>query len=318
MSNTNFEFRVLIDDDLFDNLKSDDFTLSPTDNKKVLSLVNNFQCDEWMYLEFRNFIFSHLPETALTKRERDSLLDESEIRTYRAIENLRLTDKNDRGRASELAEILLYGIMKKYYGAKEHYRVLPVVPKIFYKQNPNANALGADSVHIVIENEQNFSLWLGESKFYNNIQRSMVDAINSIENLLQLQQLRKENSIIMNLPELDEYLQDNPNLLKEIKDLLDGYTSIDDLMPKLHIPILLLHECDITKEATEMTDKYKDDIIEYHKKQAEKYFKRQIRKLSTTVHRYNSIKFHLILFPVPEKKRIVESFIERIKISRSA
>lgn len=317
MSNKKFEFQVLIDDDLFDNLKSDDFTLSPTDNKKVLSLVNNFQCDEWMYLEFRNFIFSHLPETALTKKERDSLLDESEIRTYRAIENLRLTDKNDRGRASELAEILLYGIMKKYYGAKEHYRVLPVVPKIFYKQNPNANALGADSVHIVIENEQNFSLWLGESKFYTNIQRSMVDAINSIENLLQLQQLRKENRIIMNLSELDEYLQDNLNLLEEIKDLLDSYT-INDIMPKLHIPILLLHECDITKEATEMTDKYKDDIIEYHKKQAEKYFKRQIRKLSTTVHRYNSIKFHLILFPVPEKKRIVESFIERIKISRSA
>ncbi|MBQ9682058.1 MAG: DUF1837 domain-containing protein [Neisseriaceae bacterium] len=317
MSNTNFEFEVLIDD-LFDNLKPDDFTLFPTDNKKVLSLVNGFQCGDWWYLKFRNFIFSYLPETALTKRERDSLLNESETRTYRAIENLRLTDKNDCGQASELAEILLYGIMKKYYGTKEHYRVLPVVPKIFYKQNTNANALGADSVHIVIKNEQDFSLWLGESKFYTNIQRSMVDAINSIENLLQLQQLRKENSIIMNLQELDEYLQDNPNLLKEIKDLLDENTSIDNIMPKLHIPILLLHECDITKEATEMTDKYKDDIIEYHKKQAEKYFKRQIRKLSTTVHRYNSIKFHLILFPVPEKKRIVESFIERIKISRSA
>ena len=38
MSNTNFEFEVLIDD-LFDNLKPDDFTLLPTDNKEVLSLV---------------------------------------------------------------------------------------------------------------------------------------------------------------------------------------------------------------------------------------------------------------------------------------
>ena len=46
---------------------------------------------------------------------------------------------------SELAEILLYGIMH------HHYKALPVVPKIFNKQNSNDNAKGADSVHIVLE-----------------------------------------------------------------------------------------------------------------------------------------------------------------------
>ena len=39
-----------------------------------------------------------------------------------------------------------------------------------FKQNNQDNAKGADSVHIVIENENNFSLWLGEAKFYTNIE----------------------------------------------------------------------------------------------------------------------------------------------------
>ena len=72
--------------------------------------------------------------------------------------NLRIS--NDTGKGSELAEILLYGVMK------HHYKTLPVVPKIFYKQNCQDNVKGADSAHIVLEDDGSFSLWYGESKFY--------------------------------------------------------------------------------------------------------------------------------------------------------
>ena len=68
-----------------------------------------------------------------------------------AFKNLRLVDR-DNGQGSVIAEIVLYGIMRY------HYEALPVVPKIFYKQNANDNAKGADSVHIILDDKGNFTL----------------------------------------------------------------------------------------------------------------------------------------------------------------
>ena len=309
MSNTNFEFEVLIDD-LFDNFKSDDFTLSPTDNKKVLSLVNDFESGMWRLEKFSDFVVNHLSEATLSKQEREALIDKPRELLRKSAHKIHLpknNNKDDKGKASELAEILLYGIMKRYYGA------LSLVPKIFYKQNRYANALGADSVHIVIdENNGDFSLWLGEVKFYTDINGAMKAAISSIKNLLTDEQLGDENSIIITkLKDLDDDLQHNENILKNIKETLNSRTSLDNIKDKLHIPILLLCECNITKNTKEMSEKYREDIIEYHKKQAEKYFDMQIKELGN-IYKYGCIQFHLILFPIHDKQIVVDKFIDEI------
>jgi hypothetical protein len=69
-----------------------------------------------------------------------------------------------------------------------------------------------------------------------------------------------------------------------------------------------LYECEITKKHNTITDTYKNDLIDYHKKRAESFFKKQINKLGKSPH-YSEIKFHLILFPVPLKKTIVDRFV---------
>lgn len=104
----------------------------------------------------------NIAQTGLSAEDRDNLYCESPYTTLtESVKNLRLVD-TDNGQGSEIAEIVLYGIMRYYYGA------LPVVPKIFYKQNANDNAKGADSVHIVLDDRGDFTLWLGEAKFYCN------------------------------------------------------------------------------------------------------------------------------------------------------
>src|SRR5574344_3101485 len=127
-----------------------------------------------------------------------------------AIKNLRLVVK-DKGQGSEIAEIVLYGIMRFYYYA------LPVVPKIFYKQNPNDNAKGADSVHIVIdEKSKDFTLWLGEAKFYNDISdERLYDPISSVFEALGTDKIKKENKIITNLKDL-EYAIYDPDIRKKV------------------------------------------------------------------------------------------------------
>ena len=195
-----------------------------------------------------------------------------------------------------------------------HYHALPVVPKIFYKQNPNDNAKGADSVHIVLDDQGDFSLWLGEAKFYNDIaDERLYDPIKSVFDTISTDRIKKENSIITNIRDL-EYVIIDPNIRKKVQTILRRDTSIDEIRKRLHVPVLLLHECSKTNKATELTEAYLNDIKEYHLNRAQKYFESQNNKQKKeNIHGYEHIQFHLILFPVPQKKDIVNWFVERAK-----
>lgn len=241
--------------------------------------------------------------TALAAQEREKLADKSMSALKASAKNLRLTDSpKDVGKGSELAEIVLYGIMRHYYKA------LPVVPKIFYKQNAQDNAKGADSVHIVLEGEDDFSLWFGEAKFYNSIEDArLAEIITSVGNSLQTEKLKKENSIITNTSDITSLVK-NPELVEKIKAALSNQNSIDQIKARIHIPILLLHECAITSAATELTDDYREEIRKYHADRADSYFKQQIKSLSDKVVKYSEIKFHIILLPVPNKEKIINKF----------
>ncbi len=304
-------FEILIDD-IFSVINQDD-ALMPIENKRVLSIINDFEDGSWRYDKFQKFIWNNIKETTLSYKERQALVDEGEDSVLtEAAKNLRLIDdKEDAGEGGEIAEILLYGIMKNYYKA------LPVVPKIFYKQNTQDFAKGADSVHIVVEDETTFSLWLGESKFYNSIENARFDKIvDSVNNSISKGKLKKENSIITNVSDLNDLPEISDSLRKDIKSALDRNVSIDEIKPILNIPILLLHECGITKAATHLTNEYIEEIKNYHKDRATQYFKKQIAKCSG-VDKYSEIKFHIILFPVPEKKKIVDKFTQKANVYRT-
>ncbi|XKM13254.1 DUF1837 domain-containing protein [Orbaceae bacterium ac157xtp] len=296
------DFQIIINDALMNlcesrNIHNNDF---------ILSIINDFENGEWRYSKFKNFIWDNIAETALSHKERESLAYKSHSLLTLAAKNLRLTETDDYGEGGELAEILLYGIMKEHYGA------LPVVPKIFYKQNAQDFAKGSDSVHIVIEPNENFSLWFGEAKFYNNIENERLPRIiNSVGNLLAPEKIRKENSIITNILDI-ELLELDSSLKEKIKEALSLNESLDDLKKKINIPILLLHECSITANANLMTEEYKNEIKKYHLDRAQNYFSKQFTKLKD-IFNYFEIKFHLILFPVPCKDTIVKDFITNVE-----
>lgn len=199
---------------------------------------------------------------------------------------------------------------------KNHYKALPIVPKIFYKQNQKDEAKGSDSVHIVIESKDTFSLWFGESKFYNSIENARLDAIvASVKDSISLEKIKKENSIITNLSDINNFDEISEELRIKIKASLSQDESIDNIKPILNIPILLLYECEQTKLGTSLTAEYKQGIIDYHKERATQYFKKQIQKC-TDVHLYEKINFHIILFPIADKDKIVDKFIQIAKAYR--
>lgn len=299
------DFEILINDDYLNLVESTE--LAPVNNKTVLSIINDFEDDRWRKQKFNSFVWDNIALTALTVQEREKLAGKSESTLRAAAMNLRLTDnENDKGKGSELAEIVLYGIMHHYYNA------LPVVPKIFNKQNAQDNAKGADSVHIVLEGEDEFSLWFGEAKFFSSIENArLADIVESVGNSLQTEKLKKENSIITNMAEVDR-LVENKGLVAKIRLALSPDNSMDNIKPILHIPILLLHQCSITAGAKEVDEEYRSNIRRYHLDRATAYFGRQIESLSNKVSKYSSIKFHIILFPVPDRKDLVDQFANAV------
>src|SRR5690606_2751651 len=229
------KFNILLNKSLKDFCPDVDFEI--IDGREVLSVANDFSDNKWQFQKFQNFIFNNIAQTALSKKERDNIIDDSYGTLIKAAKKLRLIDKKNNDtdtEGSELAEILLYGIMH------HHYKALPVVPKIFNKQNSNDNAKGADSVHIVLENGNDFSIWYGEAKFYNSIEDPrLYEIVNSVLNIFSESAFDTENRILSNSNDLQSYLKDNTDLYDKIVSVLDTDSPIDYVKARLNIPILL-------------------------------------------------------------------------------
>lgn len=283
--------------------------LEPIDRKFSQCMVLDFEDGLWRIDDFMNYIWDNISDTALTSSERSALGERPSSLLSKAAKNLRISENDKDG--GEIAEILLYAIMRHYYNA------LPVVPKIFYKQSVNMYANGADSVHIVLDDsDAGFSLWLGEAKFYDSIEDNRLNSIvQSVYNTLSTEKIKKENAIIVGVNELSTFDIPETTLLN-ITSLLNNETSIDKIKPLLHVPILLLHECDITARARAINEEYMANIENYYKYRINSYFKKQIAKCANSVYLYSKIYFHLIIVPVPQKSEIVERFIRRANIYR--
>jgi hypothetical protein len=305
MGEISFEIHV---DDILSTVTSSEH-LKACVNKRLLSFLNDFEDGEWRHSKFQSYLWDNIAETALSQREREALANRSHSKLVAAARNLRLTDKDEIGQGSEIAEVFLYGVMK------HHFDALPVVPKIFYKQNSQDNAKGADSVHIVVS-DGDFTLWFGEAKFYNSIADARLDSIvSSVIAGLATHKLRKENSIITNVSDLDEIEMD-PALRTKIKSALSPQESIDGLKSKIHVPILVLHECNLTAAASELSQSYKDALRETYLERADAYFEKQYAR-SQEVFKYNDVTFHLILFPVPKKKDVVDAFVGAVEFYKA-
>lgn len=290
------KFRLLVDDTLLGFVP--DINQEMAERKSVLSYLNDFESGKWRYRHFIDFIFNNICETALSEDERCKLVDEGLSSLRKSAKNLRIS--TDSGEGSELAEILLYGVMK------HHYNALPVVPKIYYKQNTQDNAKGADSVHIVLEEDLSFSLWYGEAKFYTELKEAMKSAIASIKDMISDSKLRKENSIVTSMGELKKLVK-NEEQYMSIKQKLSSDTSLDNIKPILHIPILILHECRITSNYTRLSKEYLNAMEKMYQEVAQRFFEKLDDECGD-VSCYKSITFHLIPFPIPSKTEVVSMF----------
>lgn len=277
-------------------------------NHHMLGLANDYENGEWRYNKLASFFMNNLCEAALSAEERAAMVDnpyDNLVKAAKKLQKLQNDDGDIDVKGGEIGEVMLYGIMKHYYGA------LPIVPKIYHKQNCNSPALGVDSVHLVYEydkatDKKCFSLWMGEAKFYKDINKAVERAINSIKEHLEEDILDNENSIIMyngDLQHFEEIKEVMPELMKYL-DLRNN--SLDEYKKKLHIPVFIMYECQTTKSASEYLCEYREEIQREMIATAQKYYSKQ-KKIIGKIFKYDCINFHLILFPVPDKLNTIST-----------
>jgi len=264
-----------------------------------LALCAGFERGQWRNDQLADHVMEWLPEFALDYTELSDIGHANALRmTKKAAKIVYKTEKY--GLRGEFGEILLHIAIRQIY------ETLPAVSKIYYKSSVNETVKGFDSVHVVKKGDE-LELWIGETKFYENLTRAIYDVSKEIIDHLETDYLRSEFILIKN--KIDPLWPESDKL----KCLLHENTSLDEVFKRACIPILLTYDSNVVGCSDVINDEYKENI----KNELINAYDNLRGKLDTEYRSRFSQKFpitaHVILIPLNEKKKLIAALDLRLK-----
>lgn len=197
----------------------------------------------------RDFFRRHLTSFALTYSEWKQINGDNAAAAL-AHSAKQVYDTNNYMRRGEFGELFLHGILRDFYNAE------PAVSKIYFRDTPNDTAKGYDAVHAVINDNNELDLWLGEAKLYENMRSAISEITKSIYQHVENNFLRKEFLAVTNK------LDSNWEHYDALKDLLDDNTSLDEIVDRLVVPVLLTYQSTTIGNHREASENYKKELID--------------------------------------------------------
>lgn len=264
-----------------------------------LTLCAGFERGEWRRDQLANHVMEWLPEFALSHTELMELGHHNAIKlTKKAAQIVYQTEKY--GLRGEFGEILLHIAIRQVY------QTIPAVSKIFYKSAVNETVKGFDAVHVVRTGED-LELWIGETKFYDDLNRAIRDVCAEIVDHLETDYLRSEFILIQN--KIDPAWPG----AEELKRLLNQNTSLDKVFKKACIPVLLTYDSTAVGSACGADDAYQKALV----LEVEDAYSRMRDRLGRKYcERFGSplpVTLHVILIPLKEKKSLIAALDTRLK-----
>lgn len=264
-----------------------------------LALCAGFERGSWRNDQLADHVMEWLPEFALDYSELNEISHANALRmTKKAAKIVYQTEKY--GLRGEFGEILLHIAIRQVY------ETLPAVSKIYYKSAVNETVKGFDAVHVVKRGNE-LELWIGETKFYENLTRAIYDVSKEIIEHLETDYLRSEfilikNKIDQNWPEAEK-----------LKSLLHENTSLDDVFKRVCIPILLTYDSSVVGKSHVCNEEYKENIKaelitsyeSLRKKLSAEYKNKFLQEFPLTA--------HVVLVPLKEKKKLIAALDTRLK-----
>lgn len=215
-------------------------------NPSLLALCAGYESGDWRAHQFASHLIEWLPEFCLKYSEIEGVGSHNMVKLLRmAASSVYDTDKfKNRG---EIGELILHAVVR------QEFNTAPLISKIFYKDSPNDTVKGFDCVHVV-ENKDDFELWLGEVKFYQDFMAASRDVCTELEEHAKNVYLRKEFIAICNK------LDDRHPASQKISTLLNKNTSLDKIFPHIVFPVLITYESDAIKNNSELCDVVMEQI----------------------------------------------------------
>jgi Cap4 SAVED domain len=141
-------------------------------NDTASSFCPVFEFGSWRYKQLAEHLFDWLPDVALRPKEREAFLFEPNKTLARSCR--RLFDTDDASKRGEVGEFLLHAACRQEYGTA------PFVARLFYKMRTNDSVTGVDVLHVLMNENNELELWLGEAKLYDSVQAARYKALASV------------------------------------------------------------------------------------------------------------------------------------------
>lgn len=256
----------------------------------LTALCAGYELEHWRAKEFARHLMDWLIDFCLSYSELQSFNPLNAARFIRQAASRIYQTKKFENRG-EFGELMLHAILRQIYST------VPAVSKIYYKDSANDTVKGFDAVHVVEESDS-LELWLGEVKFYDNINRAISDVIAEIDAHMQRDYLRGEFLAIQNK------VDDNWPHSNRLKKLLHENTSLDTIFDSVCLPILLTYDSQVLAQHTRYSEKYQTEIQEEVRRHYSRFASKKLP---------NRVRVHLFLVPLNTKAILLRELDERLR-----
>ena len=221
-----------------------------TDEIKGLVCCAGYEQNQWRVKRLAKHLLDWLPDFALTPEEKEAI---SPINPYRTLEQAarRFFDPGSSAPRGEIGELLTHILCVQEFKTRQF------VARLFYKMRTNDQVTGFDIVHLNYEEEtKKIELWLGEAKIHANFNSAMNKAISTLNDHIENNFLNETKALIgPKIPKSDP-------LYSELSWIFDSNISIDEIVNRMVIPVLIASNCTCAGKIGELPDEYEQEYIQ--------------------------------------------------------
>jgi hypothetical protein len=254
-----------------------------------------YELGDWRSKQLAKHMLRWLPEFALKYSEWSGLDAHNAVElTGKAAASIYLSDKYKK--RGEFGEILLHAMIR------QRFKSVPAISKYFYKDSNNDTVKGFDAVHVVSEGDD-WELWLGEVKFYNNINKAVSDVVDELKDHMERDYLRGEFVAIVN--KIDNAWPQ----AEKLRQLLHENTSLDDVFRCVCVPVLLTYDSNVVGNHSSVCKEYQADFEEEVLKYRDCFASKDLP---------TNVTVRLFLLPLKQKALLVQQMDEALKACQAA
>ena len=250
-----------------------------------------YERKQWRSEEFATYLMDGILTFCLNSSECKGISPKNAIALARKAANSIYTSKKFENRG-EFGELMLHVLLE------DHFHTIPAISKLYYKDTRNGTVHGFDAVHVIQADNGELQLWLGEVKFYTNLNRAINDVVAEIHDHLRPEFLKAEFIAITN--KVDPSWEHAGKL----KKLLDEKTSLDDVFDVMCVPVLLTYDSKVLAKHKRVSKEYLAEIAAEIENNYSKFISKALPQ---------DVRIHLFLVPMHTKKILLSKLDAKLR-----